>query len=111
MNLYNVRIPRSIESTEWYVVAETAEDAMRLYVDGVVDEMVSVDEGELVETGSLYVDHVGRDASGAPRVINWGSSESITHDMRPITKSEIKLTDHPDWDRWRTHFADDGLVP
>lgn len=111
MNLYNVRIPRSVESTEWYVAAQTAEEAVRLYVDGVIDEMVSVDEGELTETGVLLVDLVGTEAAGEARVIQWHSEDSITDDPRPIEEGEITLTAHPDWDRWRTHFEGEGLAP
>jgi hypothetical protein len=107
MNLYNVSVPRSAESTEWYIVAETAQDAMRLYVDGVVDEILSVDEGEMHETGALDVELVGQDAQGDARVIEWDSAEEIRRVMKPIETAQIQLSDHPDWDRWRAHFEGD----
>ncbi|WP_299821496.1 hypothetical protein [uncultured Jannaschia sp.] len=59
LQLYSVRVPRSTEDSEYYVVASNPAAAVDTYLREVLDEGISMDEEEMAEEGWLYVDLVG----------------------------------------------------
>jgi hypothetical protein len=107
MNLYSVRVPRSEEDTEWYIVAETSQLAAQLYLTCVNQDHIGGDPEAIYEAKALYVDHVGEDAEGEPRWIDWFGDETITRRMMPYSKEEIDIQSFPEWDTLLTSIGFD----
>jgi hypothetical protein len=109
--IHIVRVPDSLENSDWVVVAPDAETAARLYVAGVIDDVLSVDSGEMAAAGVLEVDLVHMEATGEPRVIEWDSDEiRIIHGLRstPLETEEVALDG---FEEWIAHIEDVGLEP
>ena len=110
MKLFLVSIPESFEDTDWYVAANTFEDAVRLYVDSATQEdEVSVDQQELFEAGSVIVKLYSDNFHGEAGVIDWEAAQDISHAVRIIEQIDYRLDTHADWGRWRTHCDEQGF--
>ncbi|MCW3784180.1 hypothetical protein [Defluviimonas salinarum] len=109
--LFSVRVPRSAEDSEYLVVAASAEAAAGLYVAAVMAdgaEAISVEPEEMAEAGELYVDKIGEAAEGEPRILDWGSVETITRQLKPIEKETVSLAGFEAWAAW---LEDEGIEP
>jgi hypothetical protein len=109
--IYMVRVPDSLENSDWIVVAPDAEAAARLYVDGVIGETLSVDAEEMAAAGVLEVDMLNREAEGEPRVIDWGGEEvRMIHGLHPAP-IETETVSLDLFQEWTSHLEDVGLEP
>jgi len=108
LNLYSVSVPNSMESSDWYVVARDATHAAEIYTQGVIDEAISADPWEMDGAGSLTVQWVGKNATGDPRWIDWGSTNTIT--MR-LTPYEVELVALKDLENWNEYRKEEGYEP
>lgn len=108
LNLYAMCVPNSMVSSDWYVVARDATHAAEIYTQGVIDDAISVDAGEMDGAGSLSVQWVGKNATGEPRWIDWGGTETITMRMSPYGVELIALAD---LDAWKAYQNDEKIEP
>ena len=108
MKLYSVRVPRSVEDTEYLIVAKNADAAAEAYVQGIIDDELSVDAGEVAEAGELYVDLVNPAIEGPARTLSWGSTELVARSLAPIEKAKLSLSGI---DVWQKHLEDEGIEP
>ncbi|HDZ53515.1 hypothetical protein LCGC14_0044710 [marine sediment metagenome] len=108
LNLYSVSVPNSMESSDWYVVARDATHAAEIYTQGVIDEKISVDAWEMDGARSLTVQWVGKNATGEPRWIDWGSTNTITMRLTPYEVDLVALADLANWNDFQ---KEQGLEP
>jgi hypothetical protein len=104
-----VRVPDSLENSDWIVVAPDAEAAARLYVSGVIGDVLSVDVEELAGSGRLEVDLVDGAASGEARLVVWeGEAAGLNLQATPIETEMVSLDI---FEEWVSHLEDVGLDP
>jgi hypothetical protein len=108
LNLYSVSVPNSMENSEWYVVARDVTHAAEIYTQGVLDDILSVDMGEMEDEAELKVELVGKNAKGAPRWIGWDSGETITRRMISYEVESVALADLANWSEYQ---AGDEMEP
>lgn len=106
---YIVRVPDSLENSDWIVVAPDAEAAARLYVSGVIGDVLSVDVEELAGSGRIEVDLVHGSASGEARLVVWESETAgLNLQVTPIETETVSLDL---FEEWTSHLEDVGLDP
>lgn len=108
MNLYTVSVSNSIEDTEYYLVARDCTHAAEIYVQAVIDDILSADLEEMEQEAALTVERVGKNATGEPRWIEWGSDEVITRRMMPYDGEVVDLAN---LDNWKAYQSDEELEP
>ncbi|MEP3595312.1 hypothetical protein, partial [Parvibaculum sp.] len=108
LNLYTVSVSNSLEDTEYYVVARDCTHAAEIYVQAVIDDILSADLEEMEQEAALTVERVGKNAKGEPRWIEWASDDVITRRMRPYDGEVVDLAN---LDNWKAYQSDEELEP
>ncbi|ETX13328.1 hypothetical protein OCH239_10825 [Roseivivax halodurans JCM 10272] len=81
MKLYMVGHRETVDDSHWRVAAESPKQAAELYVQAMLDQAISVDEGEFEDIGEIEVKEEYEVMPTEPGVIQWSDETIETFDL------------------------------